>query len=424
MLKIVKATEENGYLAVVVSNDGEEWTSLVNTARKKLINNLELKGFRKGKVPENIALQNISSEQIWNEAASLLIDEKVEVINEEILKHKIIARPSIAIDAVSDESISMTFSAPLMPQVELGDLSKIKLKMDSFDATQEEIDAELKNLDQIRFQNSEVQEEAKLGDTVVIDFSGSIDGEKFEGGQAEDFELELGSKSFIDTFEDQLVDKKAGDDVTVNVTFPETYPVENLANKPAVFEVKIKTVKRKAELSPKELDAKAKELKFESFKQIEQSIINSVKDRKKADVYNKFMRKVIQVVDEMEDTKFDIPEELIVQETEEALKKFEHQLQHSGLNLKDYLKMINKSQEEFKKENLRENAINQIKEQIIFEAIDQKVNIEVSSKEIEDKYKELSTTQNIDLKDVKEQVSEDQIKNEVRFFRLVESFVE
>ncbi len=424
MFKIVQTKEENGYLSVVVSNDGEEWTSLISTARKKLINNLELKGFRKGKVPENIALQNISSSQIWNEAASLLIDQKVESINEEILKHKIIARPNISIDSVSDESITMTFSAPLMPQVELGDLTKVKLKMDSFEVSKEELDAELKNLDQIKFESKIIEEAAKLGDTVTIDFSGSVDGEKFDGGTADDFELELGSKSFIDTFEDQLVGLKSGEEKLVKVTFPETYPVENLANKLAEFEVKVKNVKRKNELSPEELDKKAKELKFESFKQIEDSIINSVKDRKKADIYNKFMRKVIKTVDEMEETKFDIPEELIIQETEEALKKFEHQLQHSGLNLKDYLKMINKSQEDFKKENLRENAINQIKEQIIFEAIDQKVNIEITEKDIENKYNELAKTQNIDLKIVKEQVTEDQIKNEVRFFRLVESFVE
>ncbi len=423
MFKIQKPIIEGGYLKLSVEAGDDYWNDLREKAFDKLISSLELKGFRKGKVPLQIAKQSISKNQIWNEAISFLIDEKLEEINEEITKENIISRPILEVEKISDDEVIVIFSAPLMPNVELENLERFQTTIESFEATKEEIEEELKKIDSLLVENKEVDDAIKNGDIANINFLGTVDGEEFEGGKADNYDLEIGSKSFIETFEEQLIGLKTNDEKVVKVTFPETYPVEKLANKPAEFKVKINSVKRKVSLSEKEVDEKVKGFGFENLISLKESIEANFIEQKKMQAYNNFMKKIIASINDDETVVIDIPKELIQQETENKLETFKKQLEQSQIKLKDYLKMISKSEQDFIKEDIEASALNALKEQIVFEAIDKKLNFEVTDEEVEAKYLELSDQQKLSVEELKEQIKATALKQELRFIKLVDFFI-
>ncbi len=423
MFKIQKPIIEGGYLKLSVEAGDDYWNDLREKAFDKLISSLELKGFRKGKVPLQIAKQSISKNQIWNEAISFLIDEKLEEINEEITKENIISRPILEVEKISDDEVIVIFSAPLMPNVELENLERFQTTIESFEATKEEIEEELKKIDSLLVENKEVDDAIKNGDIANINFLGTVDGEEFEGGKADNYDLEIGSKSFIETFEEQLIGLKTNDEKVVKVTFPETYPVEKLANKPAEFKVKINSVKRKVSLSEKEVDEKVKGFGFENLISLKESIEANFIEQKKMQAYNNFMKKIIASINDDETVVIDIPKELIQQETENKLETFKKQLEQSQIKLKDYLKMISKSEQDFIKEDIEASALNALKEQIVFEAIDKKLNFEVTDEEVEAKYLELSNQQKLSVEELKEQIKATALKQELRFIKLVDFFI-
>ena len=243
----LKLNKNKNKILLSIETNGEEWKALISNVKESLINDLEIKGFRKGKVPIAIAEKSISQNQIWDSAVDKLVKKNYSKAIEMMIEEKIIDNPTISVSKISDTEVEVVLESYKSPEIKLGDLSKIKIKTEILPVEQKIIDDEIKNLDQHFSKEVEIEsdEKIKTDDKVVLDFSGSVDKEEFEGGTAKDYELVIGTNSFIDTFEDQLIGLKVNDEKTISVTFPETYLAnESLQGKLAEFKIKINKILR------------------------------------------------------------------------------------------------------------------------------------------------------------------------------------
>ena len=332
MKRVVNKLEKSK-VEVICDLETAAWKEAQEKAFNKLAANLEVKGFRKGKVPADIAKKHIDTGSVFNEA----INASLQPAFEEVLKEEKLqpfARPSVDVTKVSDTELQLKFVIVLAPEVKLGQYKGLGVKKDAVKVEEKEIDEAIEKL---VAQNASLvvkEGEAKKGDTVVIDFVGSVDGKEFEGGKAENYTLELGSNSFVPGFEDQLCGHKAGEDVEVNVTFPTQY-VPELAGKKALFKCKIHEVKEK--VLPK-LDAdlikdlNLPEVKDEAgLREYEKKALASQKEGKaQNDALNKVLEKIVQGSD------VEIASEVLSEEVEGMKKNMEEQVKQRGLTLEQY----------------------------------------------------------------------------------------
>ena len=332
MKRVVNKLEKSK-VEVICDFETAAWKEAQEKAFHKLAANLEIKGFRKGKVPQDIAKKHIDTGSVFNEAINASLQPAFEeVLREEKLQP--FARPSVDVTKVSDTELQLKFIIVLAPEVKLGQYKGLGVKKDAVKVEEKEIDEAIEKL---VAQNASLvvkEGEAKKGDTVVIDFVGSVDGKEFEGGKAENYTLELGSNSFVPGFEDQLCGHKAGEDVEVNVTFPTQY-VPELAGKKALFKCKIHEVKEK--VLPK-LDAdlikdlNLPEVKDEAgLREYEKKALASQKEGKaQNDALNKVLEKIVQGSD------VEIASEVLSEEVEGMKKNMEEQIKQRGLTLEQY----------------------------------------------------------------------------------------
>ena len=332
MKRVVNKLEKSK-VEVICDFETAAWKEAQEKAFHKLASNLEIKGFRKGKVPQDIAKKHIDTGSIFNEAINASLQPAFEeVLREEKLQP--FARPSVDVTKVSDTELQLKFVIVLAPEVKLGQYKGLGVKKEAVKVEEKEIDEAIEKL---VAQNASLvvkEGEAKKGDTVVIDFVGSVDGKEFEGGKAENYTLELGSNSFVPGFEYQLCGHKAGEDVEVNVTFPTQY-VPELAGKKALFKCKIHEVKEK--VLPK-LDAdlikdlNLPEVKDEAgLREYEKKALASQKEGKaQNDALNKVLEKIVQGSD------VEIASEVLSEEVEGMKKNMEEQIKQRGLTLEQY----------------------------------------------------------------------------------------
>ncbi len=405
---------------VSITENGAEWTKLVQAAKKNLIENLELKGFRKGKVPANIAEQHITSERVWYAAADKLIEANYEQAIELLTSEKVATRPTFDVRKVSDEAIEAVLSSHLMPEVKLGDRSSISVEYKVEEVTQEEIDQEVSQLDEILKEAKESTEgEAKDGDITNIDFLGKVDGVAFEGGEAKAFDLKLGSKQFIPGFEEQVVGMKVGETKDIEVTFPETYPQEELAGKLSVFTVTLNSIKTMVELEGEALQAKLKTFGFDSKDEIISRIKEVATDRKVQMADDAFFREYVDAIAALEDTKVSISDAIIAQEIEQELKRFEMQISQQGMKMDKYLEMLGMTLEEFKEKNLKEASAKRVKEGLIYSQLIEELDIKVEEADLEAEYAKIAKDSKATVEQVKEQIQPASIESNVTFKKLV-----
>ena len=394
---------ENSKVEVICDVEEAIWKEHQEKAFAKLASNLEVKGFRKGKVPNDIAKKHIDNGSIFNEA----INQSLQPAFEEVLREEKLqpfARPSVDVTKVSDKELQLKFIIVLAPEVKLGSYKGLGVKKAVVKVEEKEIDEAIEKL---VAQNASLvvkEGEAKKGDTVVIDFVGSVDGKEFEGGKADNYSLELGSNSFVPGFEEQLVGHKAGEDVEVNVTFPEQY-VPELAGKKALFKCKVHEVKEK--VLPK-LDAdlikdlNIPEVKDEaSLREYEKKSILAQKENKaKSEALDEVLNKIVA------QSKCEIANEVIAEEVEGMKKNMEQQVQQRGLTLEQYYQITGQKVEDVEK-SMKLEAEKNLKTILCMEEIAKQEKLEVSDADVEKEMKSIADMYKMDIAKVKEILGKD-----------------
>ena len=371
---------EHCHTEVLVNVDKDLWKKAQDKAFNKLAQDITIDGFRKGKAPLAMVKSRIDQGRMFNEA----INEVLNPVYLDILQNEKLqpmARPSFEVTKLSDDELELKVIIVTRPEVELGQYTGYKLGKETVEVSEEELDA---SLNELLKQNATVapkEGQAENGDIVVIDVEGSVDGVPFEGGKAENHELELGSHSFIAGFEEQLVGSSAGIEVDVKVTFPENYGPEEIAGKDAIFHVKVNEVKQK--ILPPLDDEFVKELNMpnvETVAQLRDARRDQLLKQKENGAKRQYLDKLFEEIRKA--SKFDVPEEILAEEKENRQKDLENRLQQSGLNLEQYLALTRMSQEDLDAQ-LKVEAQKGLESWLVLDGVGQKENINITEEELE-----------------------------------------
>lgn len=347
-----------------VDVDWKDFEPKIDEAYKKIRSKFNIPGFRKGKVPKMIIEQNYGIQVFYDEAINIMLQEIYPKALEE-LDLKVVDQPDVDVKNFKEnENINFTFEVEVVPEFELPNFEEIEVE-----DVKEEFDKEVvtNEIERLRNENARYtiieDRKTKKGDIVKLDFKGYVDNEAFQGGEAKDYELEIGSNSFIPGFEDQLVDRAIGEEFDVNVKFPEEYHAEDLKGKDAKFICTINEIKVK-ELPELDDNFASDVSEFDTLKEFKADLRKKLKaqfnEMIDAQRENKVLDKVI------EETKFDVPNRMIEDEVENELRNFQYRLQAQGLNYEDYKKYTGNTDEEIK-ETFKEPAEKRVKLGLILE---------------------------------------------------------
>ena len=341
--------------------------------------NIAVQGFRKGKAPRKLIEAQYGKAVFYDDAINFVMPEAYETaVKENNLD--VVSRPEIDVTAIDENGVSFTAEVYTKPEVKLGDYKGLKYtKMDE-EPTDEEIDAELKKEQEKNARIVTVTDRpVQNGDIATIDFKGFMDGEAFEGGEGKDFDLEIGSHSFIDTFEDQLVGKNVGDDVEVNVTFPENYGQASLAGKPAKFEVEIKDIKVK-ELPELNDEFVQDTTEFENLNEYKNEIAGKLIVAKKQQAKNKMEEDLVTAL--VEGCEMDVPQVMIDNDIDMKIEDFSRNIQSQGLSLDVYLQYMGQTVESMR-EAYRPMSEKQVKARLALEAVANAENFAVEEADLD-----------------------------------------
>ena len=365
---------------VLVNVDKDLWKKAQDKAFNKLAANVTIPGFRKGKAPAHMVKGHVDQMKVFNEA----INDVLFPVYQDILENENIqpmARPSFDVTKLSDEELEIKVLIVTKPEVNLGAYKGLKIGKVEAEVKPEEVDADIDNLRKQNAMVSPKEGQAEKGDIVVIDFEGFVDGVPFDGGKAENHELELGSGAFIPGFEDQLIGSSAGIEVDVKVKFPDNYGPDDIAGKDALFKVKVNEVKQKV-LPP--LDEEfVKELNIpniETVQQLRDSREEQVRKQKEQSLKQEYLNKLFAEI--KKSSTFDIPEEILEEEKENRKKDFENRLKQSGLDLEQYY-VLTRTDEAKLNEQLAEEARNGLETFLVMDEVGVKEEINITDEEVE-----------------------------------------
>ena len=385
-MKYTTKAAEKSTVKVTMQFDGEEWKAAQTKAYMKSRGRFAINGFRKGKAPKNV-IENVYGKGVFYEdALNILFSENYPNVVEKMeKKYTIVGDPDVSIEKLEDEAVTLVAIVPVKPEVKISSYTGMKIRKYAYTVSDADVEAEIVRVQERNARKIEVTDRpAQNGDTVNIDFVGTVDGVKFEGGEAEGFDLTLGSGQFIPGFEDQVVGMSIGETKDVNVTFPENYQAEALAGKPAVFAVKVNAIQGK-EL-PEVTDEFIKEATgsetIEEFKVKAKERLEKQAESKANDATENSILEAIAA-----NTEVEIPQAMIEREIDGLVQKFEYQLMYQGLKLQDYLDFLKISKEEFRK-NYEEQAKKNVTNQLIISHIIAAEKIEATEEEVEAKVAE------------------------------------
>lgn len=347
-----------------VDVDWKEFEPKIDEAYKKMRSKFNIPGFRKGKVPKMIIEQNYGVQVFYDEAINIMLQDIYPKALEE-LDLKVVDQPDVDVkDFKENEKINFTFEVEVVPEFELPNFEEMEVE-----DVKEEFDKEVvtNEIERLRNENARYtiveDRKTKKGDIVKLDFKGYVNNEAFQGGEAKDYELEIGSNSFIPGFEDQLIDRAIGEEFDVNVKFPEEYHSEDLKGKDAKFICKINEIKVK-ELPELDDNFASDVSEFDTLKEFKADLRKKLKAQFNEMVDTQRENKVLDKV--IEETKFDVPNRMIEDEVENELRNFQYRLQAQGLNYDDYKKYTGKTDDEIK-ETFKEPAEKRVKLGLILE---------------------------------------------------------
>ena len=383
----VENTENKNEVKLTFNIEAEKFEEAMKKVYVKTAKYFSIPGFRKGKAPMQLVERQYGSAIFYEDAFNELVPD---IYDEAIKENKVEAVSKPSIDIVQMEKgkeLIFTATVETKPEVELGKYKGIEIKKIEYNTSDEEIEHELGHMAERNARLVTVEDRpVEKGDITTIDFEGTIDGVAFEGGKAENHELEIGSNTFIAGFEDQIIGMKLEEEKDVKVKFPDDYFAKDLAGKDAVFKVKLHEIKKK-EL-PKIDDEFAKDVsEFDTISELK----NSIKEKLDTENANKEKyeteQEAIKVV--CDNTKIDIPNGMIELEIDNMMRDMETRLSYQGLKLSQYLQMMNKTEEDVRS-NFKNQAEESVKSRLVLEAIVKAENIEATPEEISDKLKELA----------------------------------
>ena len=371
-----------------------EWEKCLDDAFKKKVKEVKVDGFRKGSCPKDIYIKKFGIESLYMDA----VDEAVSIGYKKVLednKLNPIIEPKVDIKNISENEITFTFTIITKPEITLGEYKNLGIKKEEAKVTKEEIANEIKKM-QDQMADLVVKEKGTIenGDTAVIDFKGTIDGTPLEGGSAENFSLEIGSKSFIPGFEEGLIGHKTGETVTLNLKFPKDY-VENLKDKDVTFEVKINEVK--VRVLPDINEDFFKDLGYEDIKtkeELEEKIKKDLLSGKEAKIADEHLDKCLDKA--CENMKVTINDEIVDDEIHRMIHQYEEQLKMQGLDLNKYFELTGDNEEGLHNK-MHGEALKRVKYRFLIEEVAKKENIEFTKEEVESKAKEMAENYGISV---------------------------
>lgn len=414
---------ENNTAKLTIEVAAEEVEKAIEQAYQKSKGKFNVPGFRKGKVPRNMIEKMYGVAIFYEDAVNSMIPSAyADAATESGLE--IVAQPEIDVVQIEKgKPFIFTAEVTLKPEVELGKYKGIKTTKAKTDVTDEEVSAELdKVLDQNARLVSVDDRAVEDGDQTLIDFEGFVDGVAFEGGKGEDYPLVIGSHSFIDTFEEQLIGKNIGEEVEVNVTFPEEYHAEELAGKPAMFKVTVKEIKVK-ELPELDDDFAQDVSEFDTLDEYKADIKKNLEETKKQEAERAKESEVIKAI--VEDAKMDIPEKMITTQAQQMVEEFAQRIQSQGLTFEQYLQYTGATVDSMV-EQVKPQTIERIQSRLVLEAVVKAENIEVSDEELEKELEEMAKAYNMELSQIKDIISDadtETIKKDIAVQKAVEFVV-
>lgn len=372
---------EKNMAKLTITVPAEEFTKATTQAYNKQKGKINVPGFRKGKVPQAYLEKMYGPEMFYEDAANICIqDAYPEAAEQSDLD--IVSRPEIdATQMEKGKDFIFTATVAVKPEVTLGDYKGIEVDKVEVEVTDAEVEEELKKAQMQNRRTSEVTDRAaQMGDTVTIDFDGYVDGERFEGGKAENYQLELGSHSFIDNFEDQLAGKVIDEDVDVNVTFPEDYHAADLAGKPALFKVKIHKIQ--ANELPELNDEFASEIsEFDTMDEYKADVRAKLLENKQKEADRAKETAVVDAI--IDKAQMEIPEPMIESTKEQMYNEFAQRISYQGLSIAQYFQFTGMDEQRFL-ESMTPEAEHRIKSRLVLEAVVKAENIEASDEELKE----------------------------------------
>lgn len=404
-----KKEQANSY-EVIVEVDGETFEKAVEAVYKKQVKRINIQGFRKGKAPRRIIEKMYGSEVFYEDAMQDCYPEALYDASKEA-NIKIVKVESL--EALEAGKEGFTFKAEVIvePEIEIDNYKGIEIEKLSTEVTDELVDEEI---EKVRDRNSRIvtvdDRPAQDGDTVVIDFDGYVDGEQFDGGMAENYNLVLGSNSFIPGFEEQIVGHSTDEEFSIFVTFPESYQIEELAGEEAEFKIKLHEIKTKElpEVDDEFVkDVSEKETLDEYKEELKETIAERLKDDAEKDVNDKIADSLIELVEG------DIPEAMFDNQTNEMIRDFDMRLRSQGMDMKTYMEYMGMTNDSLK-EAYREGAEKRVKLRLALEAIARKEGLEATEEDINAEYEKLSEAYKTDLEKVKSSIPAENLAEDIK----------
>ncbi len=402
--------ETNKY-ELEVTASAEEFENAIQKAYMKARKNINVNGFRKGKAPRNMIEKLYGENVFFEDAVNMLVPD----IADEAIKssgYEIVTLPELTVDSVSKEN-GIVFKAVITvkPEVQISDYKGIEVTKTVNAVTEEDIQ---KHIDSIRERNGRIitvdNRAAALGDTVIIDFYGSRDGVPFDGGSEKNYELVLGSGTFIPGFEEQITGKNTGDEFTINITFPENYQMEELAGQPVEFEIVIHEIKTK-ELPELDDDFVKDASEFDTVDELKNDIRTKLEDQAASAAETEAENKLFELL--AEKMQAEIPEVMFKNKVDELVYEFETRLSQQGLNLDMYLSFTGMTKDSFR-ESYVKRAETQVKVRLALEKIAELEGIGISDDETEEEIARIAEKYKLSVEKVKEIISIDAVKSDLK----------
>lgn len=404
---------EKSTVKIEITLTAKEWDAAIDKAYEKTKGRYSMPGFRKGRVPKHLLIGTYGKGIFYEDAINESFPQYYSEVLEKEPSIEAVASPELDIKKISDTGLTLVATVAVKPEVTLGEYKGITFKKVEYNVKDEDVEEELNRLKERNSRMVDVTDRAaENGDTVIIDYSGSVGGVKFDGGTAEKQSLTLGSKTFIPGFEEQVEGMKIGEEKDITVKFPDDYHAENLKGKEAVFAIKLHEIKKKElpELTDEFIkDAVGAESVEAYKKEVRDRLTKQNDERAERELEDEIVKKIT------ENAKTEVPDALIEGQVDRMVQEMRYRLSYQGLRLEDYLKYLGKSMEDYRKE-YRSQAENIVKSQLVIEKIIETEKIEATEEDVNARMEEMAKAQGKTVEEIKGDVKDSRLeylKNEI-----------